>query len=229
MNISCIIIEDDNLSAKHLERLISQERELNIEHIFNDANKALDFLMQELTDLIFLDVEMPNLNGFELLDSLPYRPLIILTTSKTEYAFTAFQYNVIDYLKKPITIPRFKEAIEKVKPLIHKQYENEENDLFIKADGKLIRLPLNDILYIEALGDYVKFVTPKKTHLSLITLKVIEYKLKYSVFLKVHRSYIINIKKITRIEDNTILIDQHVIPISKTYKKIVLEKLHIVN
>lgn len=225
--IDCIIIEDEKIAAQHLQRLVEQESSLALHGVFFNVAEALNFLAEELIDLIFLDVEMPGSTGFDLLDQLSYRPFIILTTSKTEYAFTAFQYSVTDYLKKPITIPRFKESVEKIKPLINKQKANLANDIFIKADGKLICLHNNDIRFIEATGDYVKFVTDQKTFLSLATLKSIEEKLNPDMFLKVHRSYIINTKKITDIEDNTILMGQHVIPISKAHRKIVMEKLNI--
>ena len=226
--IDSIIIEDDHISSFHLRRLVEQESSLALHGTFFNAKEALDFLSKEMIDLIFLDIEMPDVTGFDLLDQLPYRPYIILTTSKTEYAFTAFQYNVVDYLKKPITLPRFKESIEKIKPRINHEKARVSNDIFIKADGKLIRLHDNDINFIEAVGDYVKFVTTEKTFLSLATLKSIEEKLNSDAFVKVHRSYIINTKKISDIEDNTILIGKHVIPISKAHRKVIMDRLNII-
>jgi len=228
MSTSCIIVEDDKISALHLQRMIEQEPTLMLAGTFMSADDALNFLSQEMIDLIFLDIEMPGINGFQLLDQLPYRPFVILTTSKTEYAFTAFQYSVTDYLKKPITLPRFKEAIKKIEPFIAKQKDNHANDIFIRADGKLIRLHNSEICFVEALGDYVKFVTENKNYLSLTTLKSIEEKLNGQMFLKVHRSYIINTKKINDIEDNTVLIGRHVIPISKAHRKLVMDKLNII-
>jgi DNA-binding LytR/AlgR family response regulator len=226
--IDCIIVEDDKIAAQHLQRLVEKENSLTLHGVFYNVADALKYLSEEVVDLIFLDIEMPDATGFDLLDQLPYRPYIILTTSKTEYAFTAFQYSVTDYLKKPITIPRFKESVEKIKPLISKQKANLSNDIFIKTDGKLICLHNDDIRFIEAVGDYVKFVTDQKTFLSLATLKSIEEKLNHEIFLKVHRSYIVNTKKITDIEDNTILMGKNVIPISKAHRKIVMEKLNII-
>ena len=228
MTISCIIVEDDKISSLHLQRMVEQEPTLLLLGAFTNADEALVFLSTEIVDLIFLDIEMPGANGFQLLDQLPYRPNVILTTGKTEYAFTAFEYSVRDYLKKPITIPRFKESIKKMEPLITKQKDTIAHDVFIKADGKLVRLHNNDICFVEALGDYVKFVTDQKNYLSLSTLKSIEEKLDDKMFVKVHRSYIINTKKINDIEDNTILIGKHVIPISKAHRKIVLDRLNII-
>jgi len=228
MSITCIIVEDDKISSLHLQRMIEQEPKLALTGVFTNADDALNYLTHEMTELIFLDIEMPGVNGFQLLDQLPYRPYVILTTAKTEYAFTAFQYSVTDYLKKPITLPRFKEAIKKIEPYVEKQKDNHAHDIFIRADGKLIRLHNNEICFVEALGDYVKFVTEQKNYLSLATLKSIEEKLNDEMFIKVHRSYIINTKKINDIEDNTVLIGRHVIPISKAHRKLVMDKLNIV-
>lgn len=225
---TCIIVEDDKISSLHLQRLVEQETRFTLAGTFTNADDALSFLSHQMIDLIFLDIEMPGANGFQLLDQLPYRPYVILTTSKTEYAFTAFQYSVTDYLKKPITIPRFKESIKKIGPYLEKQKDNHAHDIFIRADGKLIRLHNNEICFVEALGDYVKFVTEQKNYLSLTTLKSIEEKLNDDMFLKVHRSYIINTKKINDIEDNTVLIGRHVIPISKAHRKTVMDRLNII-
>ena len=162
-------------------------------HFLNVAD-ALAFLDKENVDLIFLDVEMPGATGFELMDSLTYRPKVILTTSKTEYAFDAFQYHVDDYLKKPFTYKRFLESIEKIQKVgATTEVSVEADHLFIKVDTKLVKLMNNDILYVESMGDYVKFVTPEKKYVSLNTLKNLEEKLSKSSFLKVHRSYIVNI------------------------------------
>ncbi|MEX6689405.1 LytTR family DNA-binding domain-containing protein [Danxiaibacter flavus] len=229
MDLRCIIVDDDKISLLHLQRLIEQEPYLSLSGAFTGAEEASAYLVENVVDLIFLDIEMPGINGFQLLDTLSYMPHVILTTSKTEYAFTAFQYNVTDYLKKPLTKPRFKEALEKVKPSLPKHKSATVSDLFIKTDGRLIRLHDNEILFVEALGDYVKFVTENnKYHLSLTTLKSIEEKLNGDIFLKVHRSYIINTKKINDIEDNSIVIGKHVIPISKSHRKRVMDKLNIV-
>src|SRR6478752_8295079 len=146
--IDCIIVEDEKIAAQHLQRLVEQENSLMLRGVFFNAADALNYLSEEIVDLIFLDVEMPGTTGFDLLDQLPYRPYIILTTSKTEYAFTAFQYSVTDYLKKPITLPRFKEAIKKIEPYVEKQKDNHANDIFIRADGKLIRLHNSDICFV---------------------------------------------------------------------------------
>lgn len=227
MSLQCIVVEDDEISSLHLQQLIKKESTLVLNGSFTNVEDAAKFLSKQMIDLIFLDIEMPGANGFQLLDMLPYKPYVILVTAKTEYAFTAFQYSVTDYLKKPVSQPRFKEALEKINVAAAKKEEEKSDDIFIKADGKLIRLMADDVLFVEALGDYVKFVTDKKNYLSLATFKSTEEKLRGNIFLKVHRSYLINTKKITDIEDNTVIINKHVIPISKAHRKIVLENLNI--
>ncbi|HLI93762.1 MAG TPA: LytTR family DNA-binding domain-containing protein, partial [Puia sp.] len=196
---------------------------------FLNVTDALDFLDRERVDLLFLDVEMPGANGFDLLDRLTYSPMIILTTSKTEYAFNAFQYHVNDYLKKPFTYKRFLEAIGKLQLQYAEAGQNlpagataaspaESEFLFIKADDKLTKIRIDDILFLESMRDYVKFVTPSKNYVTYSTLKNMEEKLSGATFLKVHRSYIVNLNKIDDIRGNTIYILGNQIPIGKGHK-----------
>ena len=170
--------------------------------------------------------------GFDLLDQIAYSPKVILTTSKPEYAFDAFEYNVTDFLKKPFTYQRFQDALKKIPPVIA-EAENTITDtgldhIFIKADGKLIRLNNEDILYIESMGDYVKFVTGEKKYITHNTIKNLEDKISRSSFMKVHRSYIINIDKISNIRENGLFISGKEIPVSKSHKQEVLKRLNII-
>ena len=152
-----------------------------------------------------------------------------MTTSKTEYAYNAFQYNVTDYLKKPFTYQRFLEAIQKVSKKSEQENGNAEQDhLFIKSDGKLIRLHNDDILFIESMGDYVKFITPSKKYITHNTIKNLETKVNPQVFMKVHRSYIVNFTKINDIQENVLFINGNMIPISKTHKSGVMQKINII-
>jgi DNA-binding LytR/AlgR family response regulator len=231
MTVNCIIVDDEKMALDFLHQFCKKSDKVNVLATFSDPTDALTYLKENKTDLIFLDVEMPGLTGFNLLDNLPYKPSIILTTSKTEYAFEAFQYRVDDYLKKPITFPRFTEAIDKIYEQFSAQGGNNsqggEDDIFIKTDGKLIKLSYEEILYLESMGDYVKFVTPGKKHLTLNTLSAIEEKLDKNRFIRVHRSYIVNLTKIKDIQGGTLLIDGNVIPISKSHKDEVLQKIKI--
>ena len=229
MKISCIIVEDLQVAADFLMKFCEKSGVLDLKGHFTNVADALVYLNEQTIDLIFLDVEMPGATGFDLLDQLVYSPSVILTTSKTEYAYDAFQYNVTDYMKKPFTYARFLEAIKKVKKAEVNTATIESNDyIFIKADGKLIRLNNDDVLFMESMGDYVKFVTPAKKYVTLNTIKGLEEKVNKTAFLKVHRSFIVNIHKIDDIQDNTLYIKGNYIPISKAHRADVMKKLNIV-
>jgi len=229
MKYSSIIVEDLQAAADFLKKFCDKSGIVEVQAHFLSAEEALEYLSGNLVDLIFLDVEMPGATGFDLMDQLVYTPQVILTTSKTEYAYDAFQYNVTDYLKKPFTYQRFLEAIQKVQKKSEQDAETAEQDhLFIKADGKLIRLKHDEILYIESMGDYVKFVTADKKYISHNTIKNLETKVNPQKFLKVHRSYIVNLSRIDDIQENVLFIRGNMIPISKAHRSRVMQKINIV-
>ncbi|HEV3326215.1 MAG TPA: LytTR family DNA-binding domain-containing protein [Puia sp.] len=241
MKLSCIIVEDIQIAADFLRKFCEKSDLVEVKGHFLNVTDALEFLDQERVDLLFLDVEMPGANGFELLDRLTYSPMIVLTTSKTEYAFNAFQYHVNDYLKKPFTYKRFLEAIDKLRQQAAEAGPAQptplqpttanplpDNDfLFIKAEDKLIKVSKDDILFLESMRDYVKFVTPSKSYITYSTLKNMEEKLIGQTFLKVHRSYIVNINKIDDIRGNIIYILGNQIPIGKGHKEDLEARLNI--
>jgi DNA-binding LytR/AlgR family response regulator len=236
MKLKVIIVDDEPMARNFLERYCEKNVNLLMSGTFEDALTALDYLQKNEIDILFLDVEMPNLSGFQLLDQLPYMPKVILTTSKTDYAFNAFEYGVADFLKKPITFNRFQEAITKItvsltekilQPVLKIPAVNLE-EIFIKADGKLTRLNYKEILYIESLGDYVKYFTATKNYVTLSTLKAVEEKMGSTNFMKVHRSYIVNLQKIKDIQDNSLVIEGKVIPISKSFKSEVMSRINVV-
>ncbi len=229
MKIKCVILDDEPMSRTLLERYCAKTSNLTLVGSFGHPEEAFEFLSHNEIDILFLDVEMPVQNGFEFLDHLMYMPKVILTTGKTDYAFDAFQYHVIDYLKKPITYARFVKSIEKA---LQSGNDNPAQpggeDFFIKAEGKLIRLRYEDILYIESVGDYVKYFTQSKNYLTHSTLKSVEEKMDNHQFMKIHRSYIVNLRKIKDIQDNSVVIEGKVIPISKSLKSGVMLKLNVV-
>lgn len=228
MKLSCIIVEDIQIAADFLRKFCEKSDLVEVKGHFLNVADALEFLDRERVDLLFLDVEMPGANGFDLLDRLTYSPMIILTTSKTEYAFNAFQYHVNDYLKKPFTYKRFLEAIGKLQQQYAETGQNQtvgvtagaadSEFLFIKAEDKLTKIKIDDILFLESMRDYVKFVTPSRNYVTYSTLKNMEEKLGGACFLKVHRSYIVNLNKIDDIRGNTIYILGNQIPIGKGHK-----------
>jgi DNA-binding LytR/AlgR family response regulator len=230
MKLKCVILDDEPMARNFLERYCAKTPQLELLGSFGNAEEAFVYLKETEIDILFLDVEMPGDNGFELLDKLIYMPRVILTTSKTEYAFNAFEYHVTDFLKKPITYNRFLKSIEKAATSASDAATDEpkEKDFFIKAEGKLIRLSYEDILYIESVGDYVKYFTASKNYLTHSTLKAVEERMGIHQFMKIHRSYIVNLRKIKDIQDNSVVIEGKVIPISKSLRQGVMQKLNVV-
>lgn len=235
MNLTCLIVEDLPVAAEYLKRCCEKTGQLEVKAQCGTVNDAIHFLGEHAVDLIFLDVEIPGGLGFQVLDNLSYSPQVILTTSKIEYAYNGFEYNVTDFLKKPFTFQRFQEAMRKVnlvstsrQPAPAPAGGNGEDHIFIKSDGKLVRLKNEDILYIESMGDYVKFVSAERKYVALNTIKNLETKVNAQHFLKVHRSYIVNIDKVDNIRENTLYIRGAEIPVSKACKAEVIKRFRIV-
>ena len=233
MNLSCLIVEDLPVAAEYLKRCCEKTGQLEVKAQCGTVDEAISFLRDHAVDLIFLDVEIPGGLGFQVLDHLSYSPQVILTTSKIEYAYNGFEYSVTDFLKKPFTFQRFQEAMRKVdlvasSKIPAQQQQQGEDHIFIKSDGKLVRLRNDDILYIESMGDYVKFVSPEKKYVALNTIKNLETKVNARHFLKVHRSYIVNIDKVDNLRENTLFIKGVEIPVSKACKAEVIRRFRIV-
>ncbi len=222
------IIEDLAVAADYLSRCCEKSGIVTVKGRFETVPEALKFLNENPVSLLFLDVEMSGATGFELLDGLNYQPLVILTTSKEEYAYNAFQYHVSDFLKKPFTYKRFLEALDKVMASGPRETPPQATDhFFIKTEGKLVRLTYDDVLYIESVGNYARFVTADQRYLIPSTIKALEEKINSARFMRVHRSYIVNLLKITDIRENDLFIDGTEIPISKSLRNEVLKRIVI--
>ncbi len=236
MKMQCMIVDDELMARRSLERLCSRITELEVIKVCESAEEALEFLKKTEVDLVFLDVEMPGLTGLELLDNIAAMPQIIFTTSKTEYAFEAFQYEATDYVQKPVRFPRLSQAVQKAIKIhddANKQEETtgEQNlskdEIYIKDSNRYVKIKYDDILYIEISGDYATIFTSKNRHIVHSTLKNMQSKLPQSRFLKVHRSYIVNLTKIVDIEDNSLLVGDKIIPISRSNKPILMDRLNL--
>ena len=234
MSLSCIIVEDLQVAANYLINCCEKSKLAEVKGHFTNVPDALSFVNENTVDLIFLDVEMPGPNGFELLDQIAFLPKIILTTSKKEYAYDAFEYKVTDFLKKPFSYERFLEAMQKVQlaptvtPAAAADTESSSDHIYIKSEGKLVRLANDSILFIESMGDYVKFVTTdNKKYITHNTIKNLEDKVNKQYFLKVHRSYIVNLHKIDDLRENCLFIKGAEIPVSKAFKSVVISRLNI--
>lgn len=227
--MKCIIIDDDDFSRKLLAELVKKEPFLELTGTFNNAVEVIDFIRTNQVDLIFLDIEMPELTGFEFLKIVKNPPVIVLTTSNPEYALTAFDFDVSDYLLKPITLPRFLRTVDKLKQsesgIAGASYED---SIFLKEEGKFVKVDVKKILFIEAQGDYMKVnIEGGKKLLILSTMKGIESKLPHKHFLRVHRSFIVNINKISDLTESNLLIEKNIIPVGNSYRENLMKNLNI--
>jgi len=215
-----------------IKQLVSQVQNLELAGECNNAIEAYNYLSQNSLDLVLLDIELPEMSGLELIKKLGNKkPLIIFTTAKKEYAVEAFELSVVDYLVKPITLPRFIQAIEKATEVLESNKQEvkveEQGFVFVKDNGILKRISIDDILYLEAMGDYVKVHTPQKFHVVHATLKSLEEKLPSAKFARVHRSYIVAINKIDFIQEGTISIGKSTVPVADTYKATLNKRLNL--
>ncbi|MER3498115.1 MAG: DNA-binding response regulator [Chitinophagaceae bacterium] len=230
--MTCLIVDDNKMARLAMKKLVEQIDDLKITAECEDAMEAYNILNKQKVDLLLLDIEMPGMNGIELTKNLgKKKPFIIFTTGKKDYAIDAFELNVVDYLVKPIEPHRFLKAIDKVKEAIDSNRQEvevkEKNFVFVKDSGILKRVSVDDICYLEAMGDYVKIFTSQKFHIVHATLKSIEEKLPSSKFMRVHRSYIVALNKIDFIEEGMIRINGSNVPVADAYKSLLTQKLNL--
>lgn len=230
MNV--ILVDDEPLAQEVVETHISKFPNLKLLAKCNNAVEASQALKEHDVDLMFLDIQMPQISGIDFLKTLPSAPKVILTTAFSEYALDGYDLNVVDYLLKPISFDRFAKAVNKAisqeTPPLEAAFSSKENAdyIFVKADKKLIKIHFNDIFYIEGLKDYVILHTPTGRVVTLQTMKSLETKLPQDLFMRIHRSYIVNLSNITVIEGNTVQINKKIIPIGKNYKEILLDMVN---
>ncbi|NCQ11360.1 MAG: response regulator transcription factor [Bacteroidetes bacterium] len=228
--MNCIIVDDDLASRLLIQKLIERSGELHLVKSCESAFEAADVLKSEAIDLLFLDIQMPEMTGLELMDSLSEMPQIILITGKADFAVDAFKYDVTDYLVKPVSPARFLQAIEKAyKRFEQISHEVKSSDYLFIKDGTLIKkVPYNTILYIEALADYMMIYTTKSKHMVLTPMHAIEKKLPSDTFVRVHRSYIISLDWLEKIEDNTAIIMDKFIPVGNTFKSRLMKRINLI-
>lgn len=225
--MKCIIVDDDELSRNIMEDLVA-ESDLELVQSCSSAMEAFNVLKNNDIDVIFLDVDMPKMSGLDLMKSLDDLPQVVLITSHSEYALESWEYNVTDFVVKPISHARFLKALDKVKKNESKPETIDSNSktLFIKTDSRLVQVFKDHILYIEALGNYVTVFTENGKYIVLSTMKDLESKLNAPDFSRVHRSYIVRIDKIGSIEDNFINVGGKAIPIGKNYKDELMKSIN---
>ena len=230
MNI--LIVDDNKIARTTLTQLASQVKDIVIAGECSSAMEAYNLLQEQPVDLILLDIEMPGMTGLELTKHLgTKKPIIIFTTSKKEYAAEAFELNVADYIVKPITPARFIQAINKARDIAASNSEEvrleEDEFIFIRDSNIVRRLKLDDILFAEAMGDYVKLHTPQKFFAIHTTLKAVEERLPVQKFIRVHRSYIAALAKIETIQDGTLIINGRPVPVADAYRSALNKRMNI--
>lgn len=230
--MNCIVIDDEKLSRAFVCQLVESDDNLSLMADFESPVEALKYLNKNNVDVIFLDIHMPNFSGFDLIQTMTNPPKVILITSDKNFAVDAFEYScIIDYLVKPIKKERFEKAIEKLNFNGSKENsslnQDTANNFYVNIDRRLVKIKYSDVNLIEAKGDYILIKTINGNLTVHTTLKKIQDLLPKRTFFKIHRSFIINIDKIVDIEDNSVLINKEVIPISRSFRKDLIESINL--
>ena len=231
MIINAIIVDDEPLARKGLNRYIDDIAFMQLVNEFDHALAAIDFLQNNPVDVLFLDINMPKVSGLEMARSLQKPPLIIFTTAYREFATDSYDLGGFDYLVKPITFGRFLKTCNR----LHKHLSanragahminDKEDHFFIKEEGKLLKIAIDQIHYVEGFKDYVKIILDQKVHLALIPLKAVAEKLPSDKFIRIHKSYLINKNKVDAIEGNMLSVSNHKIPIGRTFREAVIKEI----
>jgi two-component system, LytTR family, response regulator len=236
ISINCIAVDDEPPALRQMEKYISKVHYLNLLAVFNDPIESMNFLKENMVDLIFLDIQMETISGIELLKLLKVQPRIILTTAYDSYALQAFDLDVDDYLLKPISFERFMKATEKIynkllpqmEPvLIESEKKSDESDFFfVKTEFRIQRIDFKDILYIEGMKEYLIIQLANEKIYTLQSFNEILSNLPKSNFIRVHKSYIVSLSRINSIRKNKIFVGEKTIPIGTTYKEFFLKSIH---
>lgn len=235
--IKCVIVDDKPLAIDILTDYISKVPFLSLVHSSVNPLEALEFVRSNTADLIFLDIQMPELTGIQFMNILEGKCKVILTTAYAKYALEGYEHDVVDYLLKPVPFDRFYKAVDKARKIISADSLPVNNtgkvaspalaeDLFVKTEYKIQRVPLESILFIEARQNYIAIITADKQVLTLQNIKAIEEKLPADRFSRVHKSYIVAVNKIDIIEKSSIQINKHLIPIGDAYRDAFFARIH---
>jgi DNA-binding LytR/AlgR family response regulator len=233
--LSCLVVDDDPMSVQVVLNCINNTPFLTAAGSYTNPVEAAEALRTQPVDLLFLDVEMPLMSGIELLRTLQHPPLVVLITSSKDYAVQAFEHAVVDYLVKPVSYARFLQASQKALEMTERQASSGADNIeaapsneftFVKVDNKLVRVTFADVRYVEALGDYVHIITGQSKLIVYSTMKGVEEKFPSSLFVRVHRSFIVNVNHIQALEDNMLTVEGKQIPVGQTYLREVMQRLN---
>ncbi|MDW7694647.1 LytTR family DNA-binding domain-containing protein [Flammeovirgaceae bacterium SG7u.111] len=235
--LKCLLVDDEKLALTLLESYISKLSNLEVVGKFQDPLKALALLQDTEVDLMFLDIQMPNLTGIELLQTLPSnkKPLVVFSTAYAEFALDGYQLDVVDYLLKPFPFERFLKAVNKASQLIELKRKagsteggntrQGKNFMLVRADHRIYKLQFDELLYVEGLKEYVSYFTKNERIIALESLKKLETILPTDQFMRIHKSYIASVRHIKAIEGSQVVIGDKLLPIGKTYKEAVMKKV----
>ncbi|KLT71235.1 MULTISPECIES: LytR/AlgR family response regulator transcription factor [Flavobacterium] len=231
MKIKCVLIDDEPLAIKVLQNYFANFTDFEVIGTFTNSLEALDFINSTSVDAIFLDINMPMMTGFELISLLENKTKVIITTAFREFAAESYDLDVLDYLVKPIPLPRFIKCINKItteynlKNNIKVETTKGDSHIFIKVDKKMMKINIEEILFVEGMKEYIKVVTPDKTYITHKSLTSLSEELPSDRFLRIHKSYVIALNKVKSIEGNRIQIQSYTIPIGRNYSKEVKNKI----
>lgn len=230
IKLKCILIDDSTVQRRAVAKIIKEHSRLDLINEYDNGIDAKNGLGSNTVDLIFLDIEMPGFNGFDFLDSMEHKPQVILVSASPNYAMKAFDYDVTDYLQKPLDKRRFDVSIRKAinKFELQNTEEVEQEFIYVNSNLKKTKLFLNEILWVEAYGDYVKVVSYEKKTLILSTMKAFAKQLPKDKFLRIHKSYTVNLEKIENFNGSTVEINQQVIPLSRHKKEALIQALVVI-
>jgi DNA-binding LytR/AlgR family response regulator len=228
--MKCLIVDDNKIARSVLKHFLSALDYVSLAGDCESVAEAVNIMSREKIDLLLLDVEMPGMSGFDFLNSFPEHPMVILITAKAEYAVSAFDHNVVDFLLKPVAEPRFIKAIQRAWEIYksdEQNFETEKDFFFIREKGVSSRLMISDILYIQALGDYITIHTSEKKFTIHYSISAIEKKLSPARFMRVHRSYILALDKIETVEEGTAFVYQQPIPVGDAHRSQLMKRLNL--
>ena len=231
MKIKCVLIDDEPLAVKVLQNYFTNFTDFEVVGTFNNSLEALDFINSTAVDAVFLDINMPMMTGFELISLIENKTKVIITTAFREFAAESYDLDVLDYLVKPIPLPRFIKCINKItteynlKNNIKVETTKGDSHIFIKVDKKMMKINIEEILFVEGMKEYIKVVTPDKTYITHKSLTSLSEELPADRFLRIHKSYVIALNKVKSIEGNRIQIQSYTIPIGRNYSKEVKNKI----
>ncbi len=232
IRFSCVIVDNDESSRLILENFISQFKYLELKASLETGIEAFNFLSENPdVNILLLDIDMPEMNGIELIRAIPKKPETIFISAHEQFAVEAFELGAQDYLMKPFSFERFARAIQRVSVNLNQSYKElipnrEHNEIFVKSNARFHKLSYDEILFIEALADYVLVNTTTSKHIVYSTMKAMEEKLAGDTFMRIHRSFIINKNKIQQVENSAVIVNGKEIPVSKTYQNLLFEKLN---